>query len=76
MDPFLSKHKKTTLSRINLNLSYTNTCGLRSNFPSVESFLKPPLLIYLLLSETNINDDIASSDFAVDGYLPLIRKDG
>ncbi len=56
-------------------LSYTNIRGLRSNINSVQSFLIQNSPDVLAMCETNLNPGISSSDFSVDGYLPLIRKD-
>ena len=58
-----------------LNLSFTNIRGFRSNFTAVESFLHQNSPDFLALSETNLNPGISSSDFLVDGYLPLQRMD-
>ena len=58
-----------------LKLSFTNTCGLRSNFVEYESFLESNSPDILALCETNSDDSIDSGNFSVRGYLPLIRKD-
>ena len=58
-----------------ISLAFSNIRGLRSNFVSVESFLLNSSPDILALSETNLNSSICSADFAVNGYLPLIRKD-
>ena len=58
-----------------LKLSFTNTCGLRSNFVECESFLESNSPHILALCEINLNDSIGSGNFSVTGYLPLIQKD-
>ena len=56
-------------SHNSLKLSFTNICGLHSNFVECESFL------ILNLCETNLDNSIDSGNFSVTGYLPLIQKD-
>ena len=56
-----------------LTISFSNICGLRSNFSDVESFLCQNSPDILALCETNLNSDIPSGDFLVPGYLPLSR---
>ena len=58
-----------------LKLSFTNIRGLRSNFVECESFLESNSPDILHLCETNLDDSIASGNFSVRGYFPLIRKD-
>ena len=58
-----------------LKLSLTNIWGLRSNFVDCESFLESNSPDILALCETNLEGSIDSGNFAVIGYLPLIRKD-
>ena len=58
-----------------LNLSFINIRGFHSNFTAVESFLHQNSPDFLALSETNLNPGISSSDFLVDGYLPLQHID-
>ena len=58
-----------------INLSFTNIRGLRSNFSFVETFLMQKSPDLLAMCETNLNNEISSSDFMVKGYLPIIRKD-
>ena len=62
-------------SHNSLNLSFTNTRGLRSNFVDRESFLELNAPAILALYETNLDDSIDSGNFSVRGYLPLIQKD-
>ena len=57
-------------SHNSLRLSFTNICGLRSNFVECESFLESNFPDILVLYETNLDDSIDSGN-----YLPLIRKD-
>ena len=52
-----------------------NIRGLRSNFVDYESFLESHSPDILALFETNLDDSTDSGNFAVRGYLPLIRKD-
>ena len=56
-----------------LKHSFTNIQGLCSNF--VEPFLESSCPDILALCEANLDDSIDSRNFAVRGYLPLIRKD-
>ena len=58
-----------------LKLSFTNICGLRSNFVEYESFLESNFPDILALCETNLDDSIHSGNFSVRACLPLIRKD-
>ena len=62
-------------SHNSLNISFTNTRGLRSNFVDCESFLESNSPGTLALCETNLDDSIDSGNFSVRSYLPLIRKD-
>ena len=62
-------------SHISLKLSFTNICGLRSNFAECESFFESNSPDILALCETNLDDSINSGNFSVRRYLPLIRKD-
>ena len=57
---------------IELNLSFKNIQGLRSNFIECESFLESNSPGILALRETNLDDLIDSGNFSVRGYLPLI----
>ena len=57
-----------------VKLSFTNICGLRSNFVEFESFLQSSSPDHLALEEKNLNDSIDYHKFYVTGYLPLIRK--
>ena len=59
----------------NFSICFSNVRGLRGNFVSVESFLARNSPDVFALCETNLNPGISSSDFGVEGYLPLIRKD-
>ena len=59
-------------SHNSLKLSFTNVCGLHSNFVECESFLKSNSPDILALCETNLDDSIDSGNFSVRGYLPLI----
>ena len=58
-----------------LSLSYTNINGLRSKFTEVESFLHHSSPDIFAMCETGLNSSIDSSDFLIDGYLPLTRMD-
>ena len=58
-----------------VELSFTNIRGLRSNFVDCESFLESNSPDILALCETNLDDSIDLGNFSVRGYLPLIRKD-
>ena len=58
-----------------LKLSFTNICGLCSNFVDCKSFLESNSPHILAVCETNRDDSIDSSNFSVIGYLPLIQKD-
>ena len=55
-----------------LKLSFTNICGLCSNFVACESFFESNSTDILALCETNFDDSIYSGNFSVRGYLPLI----
>ena len=70
----LSKGYKpdTFESHNSLTISFTNICGLRSNFVECESFLESNSPDILALCETNLDDSIDSGNFSVTGYLPLI----
>ena len=57
-----------------LKFCFTNICHLRSNFVDGESFLESNSPDILALCETNLDDSIASGNFSVTDYLPLIRK--
>ena len=61
-------------SHNSLKLSFTNVCGLHSNFVECESFLKSNSPDILALCETNLDDSIDSGNFSVRGYLPFIQK--
>ena len=61
-------------SHNSLNLSFTNTCGLCSNFVECESFLELSSPDILALRKTYLDDSIDSGNFSVIGYLPLIRN--
>ena len=56
-------------------LSFTNVCGLCSNFVDCESFLESNSPDIFPLCESNLDDSIDSGNFSVRGYLPLIWKD-
>ena len=73
----LSKACKTDNCELHnsLKLSFTNICGLRSNFVDCKSFLESNSPDILALYETNLDDSIDSGNFSVRGYPPLIRKD-
>ena len=58
-----------------LKLSFTNIQGLHSNFAQCEPFLESNSPDILALCETILDDSIDSSNFSVQGYLSLIRKD-
>jgi len=75
MPTILSKAKAVNSLPKPLSLAFSNVRGLRSNFPFVESFLHTSSPDILALCETNLNSSISSSDFSVDGYLPLSRLD-
>ena len=57
------------------SICFANVRGLRGNFVSVESFIAENSPGVLALCETNLDPEISSSDFGVEGYLPVIRKD-
>ena len=61
-------------SHNSLKLSFTNIRGLYWNFIDCESFLESNSPNIIALCETNLDDSIDSGNFAVRGYLPLIRK--
>ena len=58
-----------------LKLSFPNIWDLCSNFVDCESFLESNSPDILALCETNLDNPIDCGNFAVRGYLPLIRKD-
>ena len=58
-----------------LKLSFTNICGLHSNFIECQSFLESNSPDILALCERNLDGSIDSGNFSVKGYLPLIGKD-
>ena len=58
-----------------LKLSFTNICGLPSNFVECESVLESNSPDILALCERNLDGSIDSGNFSVKGYLPLIGKD-
>ena len=58
-----------------LKLSFTNICGLRSNFVECEYFLISNSPDIPALRETNLDHSIDSGKFSVRDYLFLIRKD-
>ena len=62
-------------SHNSLKLSFTDICGLCSNFAECEFFLESNSPDILALRETNLDDWFASGNFSVTGYLPLIGKD-
>ena len=62
-------------SHNSLMVSFSNIRGLRTNFLDCESFLLSKSPDILALCETNLDDSIDTNHFAVNGYLPLIRKD-
>ena len=62
-------------SHNSLKLTFTNIWGLCSNFVDCESSLESNSPDILDLCETNLDDSIASDNFFVRGYLPLIQKD-
>ena len=55
-----------------LKLSFTNICGLRSNFVDCESFFELHSPDILALCETNLDDSIDFGNFSVRGYIPII----
>ena len=59
-------------SHNSLKLSFMDIRGLHLNFVDWESFLESNSPDILALCETNLDDLIDSSNFAVRGYLPLI----
>ena len=61
-------------SHNSVKLSFTNICGLRSNFVDCESFLESNSSDILVLCETNQDDSIDSANLSMRGYLPLIQK--
>ena len=62
-------------SHNSLTVSFTNICGLHSNFIECESFLESSSPDILALCETNLDDSIDSGNFSVTGYLPLMQND-
>ena len=52
-----------------LKLSFTNICGVRSNFVECQSFLHSNSPDILVLCETNLDDSTNSGNFSVRGYL-------
>lgn len=58
-----------------LKLAFSNVRGFRSNFLSIQSYLFHNSPDIFALSESNLNSEVSSSDFCVDGYLSLQRKD-
>ena len=54
-----------------LKLSFTNICGLNSNYVECESFLESNSPDILAICETNLVDSIDSANFSVTGYLPI-----
>ena len=62
-------------SHNSLKLSFTNICGLRSNFVKCESFLESNSPDIQALRERNLDDSIDYGNFSVTGYLPSIHKD-
>ena len=62
-------------SHNSLKLSFTNICGLCSNFADCESFLESNSPDISTLCETYLDDSIDSGNFSVTSYLPLIQKD-
>ena len=61
-------------SHSSLKLSFTNIQGLCLNFVGCEPFLELNSLDILALCDTNLDDSIASGNFSVRGYLPLIQS--
>ena len=62
-------------SHNSLRLSFTNICGLCSNFVECESFLESNSPNALALCEKNLDDSIDSGNFSVTSYLPIIQKE-
>ena len=62
-------------SHNSLKRSFSNICGLCSNFVECESFIKSNSPDILALCETIFDNSIDSCNFSVTAYLPLIRKD-
>lgn len=58
-----------------LKLDLIKIRGLHSNFGVCESFLHSNSPSIVALFDKNIKNLINSRNFAVTGYLPLIRKD-
>ena len=54
-------------------LSFTNICGLRSNFVDCKSLNQTVLTFLLCVRQLDDSND--SCNFSARGYLPLIRKD-
>ena len=59
-------------SHNSLKPSFTNICGLRSNFVDCESFLESNSPDIPTLCETNLDDSTDSGNFSVRSYLVLI----
>ena len=76
MSPTLSKPKPDkTKSPKPLNISYTNIRGLRTNFKDLQAYMSDNKPDILALCETNLHEGILDSDFLIQGYLPIHRKD-
>ena len=58
-----------------LSKTFTNICGLRSNFVECECFLESNSPDILALSEINLDNSVDSGNFSVTGYHTFIRKD-
>ena len=71
-DNFESLYKKNLAN--SLWLTFTNICGLRSNFVECQSFPEPNSPDILALCETDLDDSIDSDKFSVTGYLPISQK--
>ena len=57
-----------------LKLSFTNICGLRSNFVECNSFLESNSPHILALCKTNLDDSIDSQQFVFDVLSPFNLK--
>ena len=62
-------------SHNSLKLGFTNIRGLGLHFVECESFLESNSPDILVLCEANLDDQIASGNFSVRSYLPVVQKD-
>ena len=69
-----SSKSKPISNRANVNIAFANIRGLRSNFESVEDYLRTASPHILSLCETGLDSCDTTGDLFIPGYFPIITK--